>query len=289
MIIDCHTHLNNYHNEEQESLATSLENLQREMRKNRVTISLVLTSYKITPGRPSTRSVVEATRHLNSIYVVAGINYYTFHKDELIELREYIREGKVRGLKIYPGYQEFYPNDAKLEPLFELAQEMEIPLMVHTGDTFTPKGKIKYSHPLHCDDLAVDHPKLKIVICHLGNPWFRDCMEVVYKNANVYTDFSGLVLGNFTDRFEQYMAKQLHEMIVWGLEPDKCLYGSDWPISSMESYLDFMDEIKIPVKDKRKIMFENSVRLFKIPIDQFQLRGDSFFERLRVNGKKMVE
>ena len=78
-------------------------------------------------------------------------------------------------------------------------------------------------------------------------------MEVVYKNNNVYTDISGLVLGDFSDRFEVYMRKQLEEMLLYGVDPGSVLYGTDWPISSMETYLKFMDEIKIPNNDKKKI------------------------------------
>ena len=62
MIIDCHTHINNYHDETVESLRECLDNLQTAMRRNRVDIALVLTSYKDVPGRPSTRRAVEATR-----------------------------------------------------------------------------------------------------------------------------------------------------------------------------------------------------------------------------------
>ena len=75
MIIDCHTHINNYQDESQERTLENLERLQREMRRNRVDISLILTSYKNVPGRPSTRVVVEATRDLKDLYVVAGINF----------------------------------------------------------------------------------------------------------------------------------------------------------------------------------------------------------------------
>ncbi len=92
----------------------------------------------------------------------------------------------------------------------------------------------------------MDHPDVNFVICHIGNPWIRDCMEVLYKNANVFTDFSGLVLGDFDDRFESYMRKQVQEMLLYGVQPEKCLFGTDWPIASMESYLDFMGEMKIP-------------------------------------------
>jgi predicted TIM-barrel fold metal-dependent hydrolase len=104
------------------------------------------------------------------------------------------------------------------------------------------------------------------VICHIGNPWIRDCMEVVYKNQNVYCDVSGLVLGDFDDRFESYIRAQVQEMLLYGVQPEKCLYGTDWPIASMESYLEFMDELRMPAHDRRLIMSENAIRLFRLPI-----------------------
>jgi predicted TIM-barrel fold metal-dependent hydrolase len=262
MIIDCHTHLNNYHDEETDSLQASIGNLQREMRRNRIDIALVLTSYKVSPGRPSTGATVSATRALKHVRVVAGIPYALATEGRLEDVREGLRTGEIRGLKLYPGYEPYYPNDPGLEPVYRLAEEFGVPVMIHSGDTFTPRGKLKYAHPLHVDDVAVDHPAVNFVICHLGSPWFRDCMEVVYKNKNVYTDISGLVLGDFSDRFESYMEKQLQEMLLYGVEPDKVLYGSDWPIASMESYLDFMEEMHLPEKDRRKIMWENAAKLF---------------------------
>jgi predicted TIM-barrel fold metal-dependent hydrolase len=281
MIIDCHTHINNYHNEDVESLQACLDDLQLQMRRNRVDIALVLTSYKVTPGRPSTRDVVKATRDLKNIYVVAGISFMHFTSSDLSEIREYLQDGSVRGLKLYPGYEPFYPSDPKLDPVYRLAADAKVPVMIHSGDTFTPKGKVKYSLPLHVDEVAVDHPDVNFVICHIGNPWIRDCMEVVYKNKNVYTDISGLVLGNFSDRFEQFMSKQLQDMLLYGVEPDNVLFGTDWPISSMESYIEFMEELKIPEKEKRKIMFENSAELFKLsPLDS-PLSNGSIFNRFR--------
>jgi len=124
------------------------------------------------------------------------------------------------------------------------------------------RGKVKFSHPLEMDEVAVDHRNVNFVICHMGNPWIRDCMEVVYKNANVYTDMSGLTLGEFEDRFEVFLRKQVSEMLSYGVEPDALLYGTDWPISSMESYLDFMKELAIPQKERRMIMAENALELY---------------------------
>jgi uncharacterized protein len=281
MIIDCHTHINNYHNEEVESLRACLDDLQLHMRRNRVDMALVLTSYKVTAGRPSTRDAVIATKDLKNVFIVAGISYLHFTQEDINELRGYLLDGTVRGLKLYPGYEPFFPNDPKLGPVYQLAAECHVPVMIHSGDTYTPKGKVKFSHPLHIDEVAVDHPDVNFVICHIGNPWIRDCMEVVYKNKNVYTDISGLVLGNFSDRFEQYMRKQLQEMLLYGVEPDKVLYGTDWPISSMESYIEFIDELKIPEKERRKILFENSAELFKLSLADSPYNNGSFFNKLR--------
>jgi predicted TIM-barrel fold metal-dependent hydrolase len=264
MIIDCHTHLNNYHNEAVASLEACLDDLQLSMRRNRIDMAAVLTSYKVTPGRPSTQAVVKAIERLPNIFVVAGVSFLHYQQQDLDELSDFLRAGSVRGLKIYPGYEPFYPNDPHMAPVFDLAEKFDVPLMIHSGDTYTPKGKIKYSHPIHVDDLAVDRPNLKIIICHIGNPWIRDCMEVVYKNQNVYTDISGLTLGDFDDRFEQFLQRQFQDMLSYGVEPDSVLFGTDWPIASMESYIEFMEEIKMPPADRNKIMYENAVRLFKL-------------------------
>jgi len=280
MIIDCHTHLNNYHDESVESLSADLDKLQAVMRRNRVDVALVLTSYKVVPGRPSARAVVEATRHLPHIHVVAGISWSTFGAPDLVELRSLLEAGSIKALKLYPGYEPFYPADPKLTPAYLLAEEFDVPVMIHTGDTYAPTGKVKYAHPLHVDEVAVDFPRVKFLICHLGNPWFRDCMEVVYKNENVYTDISGLTLGQFTDRFEAYMRQQLKEMILWGVNPNRVLYGTDWPLASMESYLAFMEELKLPARDKDLMFFENAAALFKLDVKRQATGFGSFLSRL---------
>ncbi|MEZ5419257.1 MAG: amidohydrolase family protein [Vicinamibacterales bacterium] len=280
MIVDCHTHVNRYEDEDRPALPECLERLTTAMRRNRVDAALVLTSYKVSPGRPSTRDVVQATSGLSNVHVVAGLSWTTFSQHDVDELRDLLEARAIRALKIYPGYEPFYPADPKLAPAYELAEAYDVPVMIHSGDTYAPRGKVKYSHPLHVDDVAVDFPRVKFLICHLGNPWFRDCMEVIYKNDNVYTDISGLVLGNFTDRFEAYMRQQFKEMVSWGINPEKVLYGTDWPISSMESYLQFMDELPLPPADKDLMLVENARRLYKLDLAPKPTGFGALFNRL---------
>lgn len=266
MIIDCHVHLNNYHEQVAMSLDDSLARLQAAMAEAGVVHALVLTSYIVSPHRPSTAEVVEAVAKVSNLSVVAGISYNHYRQRDLRELADFLGAGLVRGLKLYPGYEPFFPHDKRLRVVYDLAEEFKVPVMIHSGDTYSPGGKLKYSHPLEIDEVAVDHPNVKFVICHLGNPWLVDCMEVVYKNANVYADFSGLVLGEFTEAFEDYMAEEIEDVILYAGDPGRFLYGSDWPICSMRSYVTFIRQLKLPEESRRLILYENTRRLFRLPL-----------------------
>jgi hypothetical protein len=268
MIIDVHTHINNYHEERVVSLEDCLNLLTDTMAENNVDYSLVLTSYKVNKNRPSTRQVVEAIKDRENLGVVSGISYLHYDHRDIREISEYLESGLIKGLKFYPGYEPFYPGDSRLRVMYEMAIEYGVPVMFHSGDTYSPSGKVKYSHPIHIDDLAVDYPELKIVICHIGNPWIKDCMEVVYKNNNVYADISGLVLGDFSEKFERFMKNEIEEMITYAGDPGYLLYGTDWPLCNMRSYLKFMDQLDLAEDKKKLIMSENATQLFKIDLEK---------------------
>jgi predicted TIM-barrel fold metal-dependent hydrolase len=266
MIIDVHTHINNYHEERVVSLEDCLDHLSATMMENKVDYSLVLTSYKVNKDRPSTKQVVEAIKGRDNLGVVSGISFLHYDHRDIRLIGEYLEQGLIKGLKFYPGYEPFYPDDGRLRVMYEMAIEYDVPVMFHSGDTYSPSGKVKYSHPIHIDDLAVDYPDLKIVICHIGNPWIKDCMEVVYKNKNVYADISGLVLGDFTEKFERYMKNEIEEMITYAGDPQFFLYGTDWPLCNMKSYLKFMDQLDLPDDTKELMLWKNAAQLFKIDV-----------------------
>jgi uncharacterized protein len=266
MIIDCHVHLNNYHEQVAVSLDDSLAKLQANMADTGIDYALVLTSYLVSPHRPSTAAVVEAIADIPNLGVVAGISYSNYRQRDLRELADFLADGRVKGLKLYPGYEPFYPHDKRLQVVYDLAEEFDVPVMIHSGDTYSAKGKLKYSHPLEIDEVAVDHPNVKFVICHLGNPWLTDCMEVVYKNANVYADISGLVLGEFTDAFEDYMTEEIRDVILYAGDPRSFLFGTDWPICSMQSYVSFVAQLGLSPEAYLGLMYENARTLFKLPL-----------------------
>jgi predicted TIM-barrel fold metal-dependent hydrolase len=94
------------------------------------------------------------------------------------EARRLIAEHGVRGFKFHPNVQGFFPNDRMAYPLYEVIEEAGLPALFHTGQSGVGSGlpggggvRLKYSNPMHVDDVAVDFPELKIVLAHPSFPW----------------------------------------------------------------------------------------------------------------------
>jgi uncharacterized protein len=266
MIIDCHTHLNRYGAGQAASLRDRYLKLRAEMDSNGVDYALVLSSYFASAERPNTREILDVVGDDKRIGVVAAVSYLYYRAADLADLRVLLREERIKGLKLYPGYEPYYVHDPRMRVIYELAGEFNVPVMIHTGDTYDPKGRIKYSHPIEVDEVAVDFRDVTFVICHLGNPWITDAMEVIYKNPNVVGDISGFTLGHFEERFERYMLQQVNEAVAFASDPSKLLFGTDWPICDMASYIRFVNQLHLTEEENDQIFWKNTARLFRIEL-----------------------
>jgi hypothetical protein len=116
-------------------------------------------------------------------------------------LRQYERQidshrDQLVGFKAYLGYLHFSPADPGYRPFYKLAAKYNLPVIFHTGDTWSYKAKVKFAHPLGVDEVAVDHAEVRFVMAHWGNPWLLDASEVISKNDNVWGDLSGFYVGD---------------------------------------------------------------------------------------------
>ena len=153
-----------------------------------------------------------------------------------------------RRLKAYLGYLHFGPEDPKYLPYYKIAAKYHLPVIFHTGDNWSTTAKLKYAHPLRVDEVAVDHPDVRFVLAHFGNPWLFDAAEVIFKNTNVWADLSGLFVGSnqeINDLLDGAKARdsaagqvfsELNRAIAYVCDYKRFLYGSDWPLAPLASY-----------------------------------------------------
>lgn len=264
-LIDAHVHLNNYHESTRRPTAENARDLFDKMDEIGVDHAVVITSYKSDLDRPSIEELLDVLTQNPRVTLVEGLRWRGEARTDLFSLEERLRDGRVKGIKLYPGYDHYAINDPSLESVFRIAAKYDVPVMIHTGDTYAKTAKVRQAHPLLVDDVAVDYPDVKFVMCHLGNPWFQDAAEVLYKNDNVFADISGLTLGEFTYEFERYVAMRLKDMITYMGNPGKqLLYGSDWPLVRMKPYVKLLGELNFDEDQLQNVAWRTAARLFRI-------------------------
>lgn len=268
MIIDAHTHISKITGTKfAESFEKDKQYLLDELRDNKIDLALVLAGFtKDESFNVNSSTLAKMVAGSDKLKAVGSIDVLNYTQDDLAELEGLLKNGDIVGVKLYTGYQHFYPADPKCLPIYELCVKYGRPVIFHSGDTlpgYIVDPKVKYSHPLQIDEVAADLPSLKIVIAHMGNPWLIDCAELLYKNPNVYADISGLVVGeNLETPYGKLMRGRILELMAYTEGNDKLIYATDWPLCPMKTYLKFVDNLGLSSDRLDRLMYKNAKEVF---------------------------
>jgi len=193
-------------------------------------------------------------------------------EENAAEQLEFAIKNGLKGYKIMGPLVKTPLYDKKFYPVWEVASEYEIPVLIHFG-ILGGGGGIGYSiniNPLVIHDVAKAFPKLKIVIPHFGCGYTRELLQLMWACPNIYVDTSG---NNEWMRWMPYelnlnmLLKKFYETVG----PERIIYGSDsewFPRGYVMRY--FLDQIRaarqigIPEVDIKKIFRENALNLLKV-------------------------
>jgi uncharacterized protein len=213
-------------------------------------------------GRPqvSNDSVIEfASQNSDIIMAFASVDP-TRGPEAVSEARRLIATGLIRGFKLHPPIQQFFPNDRIAYPLYKVIEEARLPVVFHTGHsgigTGMPGGggiRLKYGNPMYIDDVAVDFPDMPIIMAHPSFPWQDEALSICLHKRQVYIDLSGWSPKYFPPNLIQYANTLLK---------NKMLFGSDYPLITPDRWM--ADFAKAAFKDEVRplILKENAMRLF---------------------------
>jgi predicted TIM-barrel fold metal-dependent hydrolase len=281
-IIDIHIHLSDidsFHRTAQElsGVDYSVSGLKAEFDRNDVILGIGMgvtetaggTFPDIKASNPMGLDLVPSESMPGFLMECVGINPVRLDSHEgaaeLERIEKRLASRDVAGIKLYAGYYHYYVTDKIYGPVYELAKQFDVPVVIHTGDTYSMNGLLKYSHPLTVDELAYRQRDVRFMICHLGDPWVMDAAEVVAKNPNVYADLSGLVVGN-RQKFDRFMNEPLfmdhfRRALVYADRYDKMLFGTDWPLAPIDVYIDFVRRL-IPERFHEEVFYRNAFQVF---------------------------
>jgi len=258
MIIDAHTHAGKGITD----CCRPVSLLLSSMKAAGISKSLVIEGFEDETGYSKQEMIDVISAHKN-LLLSGTFDMIRGTAKDIKSLDSNLKKGNYAAIKLYPGYQRFYPSEKRCDKIYNLCVKHGVPVVFHTGDVWDTEktALVKYSMPIHLDEVAVKFPKLKIVMAHLGTPFFSQAMEVLYKNQNVYADLSGFLVDPDDKRCHDFFAREINDVISYALA-DRMMFGSDFGLADQSICVKFMKKLDIPKKTLPLVMHKNAEALY---------------------------
>jgi predicted TIM-barrel fold metal-dependent hydrolase len=171
------------------------------------------------------------------------------------------------GLKVAPIYQSWDPQDPKHIPFFKKVESLGIPVNIHQGTSFVRPGPLKYANPILLEDIAIACPDLRMIIAHMGHPWEDECVVLIRKHPNLYSNVSAL---HYRPRrhYQAFMSA-----IEYGVD-HKLIFGSDFPSATAAQVISGQWKVndvvegtnfpRIPDETINNIIYENWKQVLEV-------------------------
>ncbi len=190
---------------------------------------------------------------------------------DLARLRAEMQAGRVHVLgELILQHRGTAPNDPCMEPYYALAEEMDIPVGIHTGlgpagtpyDPCCPKFRVTLGNPILVEEVLIRHPRLRIYLMHGGWPYLQETKAILSVYPQVYADLATINWIIPREEFHSY----LRELVRAGFGK-RLLFGSDqmvWP-EAIEMAVEGIESAAfLTEEEKRDIFFNNAVRFLRL-------------------------
>ena len=226
----------------------------RMIKDNGLDYGVILAEYApLTTGIATHEQVATFCEGHKELIPFCSINPFTEPKP-VDTLKELCGNMGFKGLKLYPTYNHFYPNETRMYPLYAAAQELGIPVLFHTGSSVFKNSRIKYGNPIFFDDVAVDFPDLKVIMAHGGRgAWYDEAMTMIRLHKNVYIDVTGLPVRKLPQYFPE-IDRFSHKFV----------FGTDWPQVVIKDSIAKFSQIGLSDVSRERILGGNAAALLGI-------------------------
>ena len=170
--------------------------------------------------------------------------------------------------EIVAQYEGVSPDDPRLEPLFALAEELDIPVASHLGpgepgQPYADGGyRVALGDPLLLEPVLVRHPKLRVSVMHAGYPMGERMRALMFSYPQVYVDIGSIIYTEPRAAFYDF----LRGLVEAGYG-DRIMFGSDqmiWPGVIEPSVRTIEEAPFLSDRQKRNIFYNNAARFLRL-------------------------
>ncbi|OGE44290.1 hypothetical protein A3B45_02930 [Candidatus Daviesbacteria bacterium RIFCSPLOWO2_01_FULL_39_12] len=273
MIIDAHVHLSTYTGKGN-FLEGCLDVLLGEMKQNGIDYAIVIPdNIEDDPKIAHLENTLELIKKTNKLFALGSPQIIQRGSSEVDKYRRLLKGGAIKGLKLFSGHDPYYPNDDRCLSYYELLQELDYPVVIHTGDHSSNPNitdPLKYNDPKYIVEIAKKYPKLKVIITHYYWPKIEYCYEVTKDVPNIYFEIAGLAddevikASGGIEKIKEVLKKTIKDRY------NKVIFGTDWPLCDFDGKSGFAYHIELVKSlglspDIEKMIFsQNAISVYNI-------------------------
>jgi predicted TIM-barrel fold metal-dependent hydrolase len=198
---------------------------------------------------------------------------HSFDDPAAVDLEFLRKEHAARRLvsigEVGAQYAGLAPNDPKLEPLYALAEELDIPFGIHIGLSKpgvsyddSPKYRAALSNPMLLEEVLLRHPKLRLYVMHAGWPMLDHMIALLWAHPQVYVDVAVINWALPREEFHYY----LRRLVNAGFGK-RIMFGSDqmvWPDAIGVAVETIESATFLTKQQKRDIFYNNAAKFFRL-------------------------
>ena len=191
------------------------------------------------------------------MFPVYGINGFP----DIDKLRAEYLAGRLHGMgEITSQYLGIPPNAPSLDPYFALAEEIDVPVLIHMagGGAPNPNFRLSAGHPLLLEEVLLRHPKLRIYVENAAYPFLDEITALMRRYPQqVYADLSTITRVNPRSAFHDY----LYTLIRRGLGK-QLMFGTDGAPSKTPHAVESIETASFLTDEQKRVSFDNNAARF---------------------------
>ena len=266
MKIDSHVHISIFENNAknlEEAFASLLENMQ----KNEVDYAIVIPdNIENSPDVADLDKALSLIRGSNKFFLLGSPQIIQRGSSEIAKYEKLIKKDVIKGIKLFPGHDPYYPTDERCRPYYKLCENLDVPVLFHTGENSGDSECSKWNDPKYIVEIARKYPKLKIIIAHYFWPRMDYCYETTKGISNIYFDIAAMADDEVVEKSGgmEKIKNILKKTIDDG--GNKVIFGTDWPMCKIENHIDLIKSLNLEAEIEDRIFYKNTVKLYKLSI-----------------------
>ncbi len=188
--------------------------------------------------------------------IIAGGGYNPFRiRESLEELEAGVKKHGFKYVWAHPVSYGIGLDDRRNYPLYAKCDELGIPMAIQVGQS-AEASPCEGGRPYYMDKVAVDFPRLKIILTHTGWPWIDEWISMCWRHPNVYGCINGYFPGSLDPAIVKFMNGRGRDKVMWGT--------NGFPLKRCKK--EFM---WLPLKDesRKKVLRDNAITVFNLDLE----------------------